>query len=224
MATLSYLLYDIQNLKSAGRQSDDNLLEDKQVVFHIGHYRANLAKQKLDKGEPINPVLIQDLGEVKIKKVDSKECNCDIKGCSLYKVESTIPKVLYLSYVGSVGGKAFEKTTYNDIHYMQFNKYTSKADRWFMIGEDLYVSSPNHNLGKRIKIQGIFEDPQVANSYATCDCVVSETCYEDFEFEYPLPITMWDTVKKMIVDLELRFLSTRSTDNTNNGVDDNAIK
>jgi hypothetical protein len=224
MATLLSLVYDLQNLAQRGRQTDDTNLSDAQVAFHISHYRATLVKQKIDKREELSSILTQNLGKVKIKKVVAAECNCDIIGCSLYKVETTLPKSVYLSYVGSTGGKAFEKTTYNDIYYMQFNKYTAKADRWFMIGEDLYVSSPNHNLGKHINIQGIFEDPQVANTYITCECDNGSECYIGLDFEYPMPTTMWDAVKKFIIDLELRFMLNRPVDNTNNGVDDNAIK
>lgn len=228
MATLRELVYDLQNLKSAGRKSDDSLLSDRQVAFIINSYRLVILKQDLQKGRRLNQETVQNLGNVKVKKVNPADCGCEIANCHLYKVESTLPKTLEvdgdlkLTFVGSIHGKSFQKTSFQRLPYDLYSKYTAGMNKWFKIGEELYIVSANATLGKTINVQGIFEDPLKASEYRTCLCENDETCTDGWDSEYPLPLTMWDTVKKLIMDAELKFMDSQVNDSLNNSKDESS--
>lgn len=224
--TLTEIIYNIRNLKAGGRASDDSHLSDRNYAFIINYYRTLLIKQDLQKGRHVNSQLVQNLGKVKIKKVDPKECNCDIKGCSLYKVETPLPKAIEVDgipqfpFVGTTTGKPFQRTTYHGLHFSQHSPYTGRMEKWFSLDDDIYIASPNHNLGKHAGIHILAEDPQAANKYKTCECDNNEECYVGMDFEYPMPMAMLDTLYKMMMDTELRFSDQHLSDNTNNGKDD----
>lgn len=185
----------------------------------INGYRSTLLNQKLANPDP---QVIQNLGKVKVKKVDSKECGCDVKGCAVYKAELNLPKHLKLTFVGSTQGDPYEAASYQSIKYLQYSKYTGKAARWFVLDEALYIIAPNFNLGKHVNVQGIFEDPKAANEFKTCECDNGDVCYTGYDFEYPMPAAMLDTLKKLMMDSEFRFAEAHKSDQVNNGRDDNA--
>jgi hypothetical protein len=48
---LSEIVFNIQNLKFKGRQSQSNTLSDRQVVFIVNYYYNKLVKQNIDKSK-----------------------------------------------------------------------------------------------------------------------------------------------------------------------------
>lgn len=229
MPLFSEIIFDIKNLRNNGRTAQSTTLSERQIAFHINHYRASLIRQSIQKGYKINQSITQNLGKVKIKRAEPGECSCDIRGCNIYKVQLTVPKAvevdgdLLFTFIGTTGGRAFQRTSFERLPHDFNAKYTGKMDKWFMLGDDLYIASPSATLGSHINIHLVAEDPKKANEYKTCSCDNGVACYTGFDFDYPISITMLDTLKKMIMDGELRFMDMHKQDNTNNSEDDQAV-
>ena len=72
-----------------------------------------------------------------------------------------------------------------------------------------------------INIQGIFEDPIEAQAFRSCDCPQNDEKCSDtgYDFEYPLPNHLEDTLVKMILEVEFRVLLNK-TDTSNNSLNE----
>lgn len=222
--TLLELIYNIKNLKAGGIQSDDENISDAQYAFIIDYYRNKLIKQEQEKGKFTKDLYIQNLGKVDIDKYDAHEC-CEIENCKL-RTKIKIPKPLEtntglsLSFVGLLNGIPFQKYSFNSSLWQQYNRYTSKSPGYYYQNGYIYlINTPNIML-KYINIQGIFENPEKAESFRTCDCSQNNLiCNNSFDFEYPMPTHLVDTLFKMIMDAELR-ITPNTTDTTNNSLNE----
>ena len=71
-----------------------------------------------------------------------------------------------------------------------------------------------------INIQGVFERPEEAQKYRTCDCPENgEDCFSGYEFQYPFPEHHVDTIVKLWAETELRLLTGIPKDTSNDGQD-----
>ena len=70
-----------------------------------------------------------------------------------------------------------------------------------------------------VNIQGIFEDPMVAEKFRTCDCPNDTACIDEdsLDFEYHMPLHYVDLIVKMVAETELRILTSLPQDITNDG-------
>lgn len=220
---LSEIIWNIKNLYNGGIQSDDVNLSDEQLAHIINYYRAKLIKQEQEKSKAVKDLFIQNLGKLDVSKFDKNEC-CIIENCVL-RTKLKIPKPLEssiglnLSFVGLLNGKPFQRYNANSAYWKQNNKYTNKSPGYYYQNGYIYlINTPNIMLSY-INIQGIFEDPKVAEDFRTCDCSQNnEKCSDTgFDFEYPIPAHLEDTLFKMIMDAELR-VPINQTDTTNNSL------
>jgi len=221
---LSELIYDIKNLRAGGLQSDDEDISDAQYAFIINSYRAKLLKQLRDKNQMIPTSMIQSLGKVNLET--STDC-CD--GVCGLKTVKKIPKTLYtsglahgFSYVGTYGGSVpFQRTSFESKSWNKYAKYTGKKTKWYLKDSYIYVEDALGMLS-HIEPRGIFEDPLEAEKFRTCECEDNnEDCLVGYDFEYPLPMHMRDTVFKMIMDSEFRMSVAIPADNSNDSTDNN---
>jgi hypothetical protein len=223
MATLQAIIYNIANMRKSWTRSDDDKFTDRQAAFIINYYRATLIKQFKDKGKYLTGNLVQNLGRVELIKADQNE-ECSIVNCTL-RVKNPLPKAIdtnstnLITYVGPLNGsKSYQRTTYQRAIYDKYATYTSKQSKWFELGNYIYIINPPSNLLKYINIQGIFEDPTAANDYkVTCE---TGECFIGFDYEYPMSITLLDTIYKMMADVEFKIAGTTKADTKNDSVDD----
>jgi hypothetical protein len=221
MATLNQIIFNLRNLRRAGRLSDDDAISDRQWAFIVNYYRARLIKQDIQKSRLISGNIVQNLGQVTLIEADKNEC-CDIMDCVL-RIELPIPSAVdtdqypLITYVGLLNGtKSFQRTTYERAIYDQHATYTGKQPKWYQSGRFIYIINPPSKALKYINIQGVFEDPAAAIKYRTCDCPGNnESCYTGFDFEYPLPIDKIDTINKMIMEAEAKFANILPQDKSN---------
>ena len=221
MATLNQIIFNLKNLRRAGRVSDDDSISDRQWAFIVNYYRAKLVKQDAQKNRLISGNIVQNLGQVTLITADKNEC-CEIGDCIL-RIETPLPAAVdtdqypLITYVGLLNGtKSFQRTTYERAVYDQHAKYTGKQPKWYQLGKYIYIVNPPSKALKYINIQGVFEQPEQAVKYRTCDCPGNnETCYTGFDFEYPLPIDKLDTVYKMIMEAEAKFANILPQDKSN---------
>lgn len=222
---LSEIIYNIKNLISGGINSDDLNIRDSQFAFIVSYYRNKLLKQDQDKGRVSLDLYKQNLGKVEIVMADKNDC-CDIDACIL-RTKYRVPKPtetnrgLGITFVGLIGGMPFQKELHNSVMWGGGSKYTSRVSKWYYRDGYIYLVNPPTNELKWINIEGIFEKPEEAIKFRTCDCPDNEeNCFDSLDFEYPLPAHHTDTVVKMIADTELKMLTGLSKDDTNNGEDE----
>lgn len=221
MPLLSEIIFNIRNLRRAGKVSDDDSISERQWAFIINYYRARLIKQDYQKGRMMSGNIVQNLGQVTLIEADKNEC-CDINDCVL-RIEKPLPRPVdtdqfpLITYVGLLdGSRSFQRTTYERAIYDQHAKYTGKQPKWYELGNYIYIINPPSKALQYINIQGVFEDPLEALKYRTCDCPGNgESCYQGEDFEYPLGIDKIDTLNKMIMEAEMKFAMILPQDKTN---------
>lgn len=222
---LSKIIYNIKNLIAGGIQSDDINISDEQVAHIINYYRAKLIKQEQEKSKFVKDLFIQNLGKIDIDTFDANQC-CTIENCKL-RTKIKIPKPLEsniglnLSFVGLLNGTPFQKYNTNSAYWKQFNKYTSKSPGYYYQDGYIYLVNVPNIMLDFINIQGVFEDPVEAENFRTCDCPGNEEqCSENnYDFEYPLPNHLEDTLVKMILEVEFNVMLNK-TDTSNNSLNE----
>lgn len=224
---LSEIIYNIKNLRAGGIQSDDENISDDQYAFIIDYYRAKLIKQELEKGKNIKDLYTQNLGKVEISKFDKNEC-CEIDNCTL-RSKLQIPKPmesnngLNITFVGLLDGTPFQRYTFNSSYWKKYNKYTKLSPGYYYQNGYIYLVDVPNIMLSYINIQGVFEDPKEAEEFRTCKCPDNNVaCIDSFNFEYPIPQYLIDTIIKMIADSELR-LTLNQLDTTNNSLNESSI-
>ena len=222
---LSEIIYNVKNLISGGVNSDDLKIRDKQFSFIIGYYRSKLLKQDQAKNRLNLDLYKQNLGKVEVTMADKNDC-CEIDAC-IIRTKNKIPRPsetdrgMNITFVGLIGGMPFQKEYHNSIIWSGASKYTKKITKWYYRDGYIYIVNPPTNQLKWINIEGVFESPEEAIKFRTCDCPDNgEDCFDSLDFEYPLPEYHTDTIVKMIADTELRILTGLSKDDTNNGEDE----
>ena len=218
----SEIVYNVKNLVAGGIQSDDQDLSNKQLLFIVDYYRAKLLRQDQDRGRFNSDLWTQNLGKVSLIKADKNEC-CNIDSCVLrtsLKVPSPLEthQRINITFVGTVGGLPFQRFALNAINWKPFDKWTGKEPAWYYQNGYIYIVNPPTDMLSYINIQGIFERPDEAVRFRTCDCNLNEEkCFETLDFEYPFPQHYVDTLVKLIYQTELKLLLTLAPDTDNNG-------
>lgn len=223
----SEIIYNVKNLLAGGILSDDLDLSISQMAFIIDYYRARLVKQDQDKGRFNTELYIQNLGKVQLIQADKNECSyCDgSKDVCILRTKNKIPKPLEtfqkinITYVGLLNGKSFQRYSVNAIQWKYAEKWTGKEPAWYYQNGYLYIVNPPTMMLEWINIQGIFEKPLEAVKFRTCDCNLNnETCFETYDFEYPMPQHYVDTLVKFILQTELKTLLALAPDTSNNSM------
>ena len=223
---LSEIVYNIKNLIAGGIESDDENLSNTQVAFMVGYYRAKLVKQEQQKWKLNRQAFIQNLGKVPLIEADKNEC-CDIEACivrTATKVPNPLEAVdsLNLTFVGEYGGRPWDQQNHNSMYWAQARKYTGNEPAWYYQNGYIYIVNPPTRMIKFMNVQGVFEDPMVAEKFRTCDCPANATdCLDEdsLDFEYKMPLHYVDLIVKMVAETELRILMTLPTDVSNDGLD-----
>lgn len=225
MATLKEIVTHVANMRKNWRRTDDDSVSDREYAFIINYYRAKLLRQDANTGRFITGNLTQDLGLVEMIQTDVHDCG---KNHCIIRTKNQVPKpidtatVNLYTFVGPVNGeKEWQRTTFNRVKYDLRSRYTALETKWYEKGEYIYIVNPPSNALKYINIQGVFEDPIKAREAhncpgESCNC----GCFEGFNFEYPLSVTMLDTIIKMMYDAEIRFGNMIAPDTENNSKDD----
>jgi hypothetical protein len=208
---------------AGGIESDDENLSDAQLAFIIGYYRSKLLKQDQEKGRFDKALYNQNLGKVPLIEADKNECG-EVDVCIL-RTKEKIPrpletyKGLNISFVGTVGGRPFQRHFHNSMFWAGAAKWTKNEPKWYYQNGYLYLMNPPSRMLSDINIQGIFEKPEAADEFRTCDCPDNnEDCLRSLDVEYPLPAHHVDTVVKLIAETELRILTSIPVDTANNSI------
>jgi len=192
---LSQIVYNIKNLLEKGQSSDDFILSDRQWSFVVNYYRAKIIKQNLQKG------ILSD--QFKQRTVLTYDPMTDSFLLPAMPVEDGI------TYVGTPE-KRFVKVPFGATQYTQYARVTSNMPRWYLIPKGIKLQNENTKMLKKLRVEGIFEDPMVIEECNNPKC--------GLDFEYPIPMNYVDLIVKMIAETELSILTALPANTQNDGL------
>jgi len=227
MATLNQLVYDIWEI-ARPRISDDDNFDKRQFEFWIKNTRALLLRNELNKNRTIDPNLIQDLGCVELELADAADC-CEITdGCKILRTKLEIPNTIELHNKTGITRVApvnkltvpFNFVDYERAIYSGNGRFNSNQVFAFLLNDRIYLKVNNTDIAKyltHINVRGVFEDPKEAAKFHHCS---GDPCYTGSS-EYPVNSWMIETMKQMILQVDLATSLQAVEDSTNNAKADN---
>lgn len=187
----------------------ENLAEDiasardfelvQRLKFSIHNYRALFLRRDIaQRTGRIDEHFFQELKCVELEQVDpaSAEC-CDVESdCTIKRTVKTIPKPIRLragklyDYIGkATGNHAFGMIMPDQVRFLSGNKYTKNFTRYYSLPDSkIYVTNFTGDL---ITIRGIFENPEEAALFNSCD---GSPCYNPDVDRYPCSRDMLATI------------------------------
>lgn len=221
--TLHEIAYNLLNLVRGGRSSHDEHISLDQIKFNIKHYRAMFIRRDYARNGFTSRHVEQDLGCIKLLKVDaSKCCNLPIS-CTVYKTEQTIPKTVRynfeeaITYVGDITGLGrIPMVSSSTVKFLPYDKYTKGKYKAYMIEDFLYIY--NAEGLDTINVRGVFENPEDVALFTNCN--ESDKCYDDTIHDFPIPMDMLSQINTGILNGELKMLAGTTSDTENDRMQD----
>lgn len=212
--TLNEIAYNILNLLRGGRSNIDEHISLDQIKFNIKHYRAMFIRRDFARNGLVTRHLEQDLGCIKLVRIDASKC-CNLPvDCPIYRTERTIPKTVRfnfteaITYTGDVTGTGrIALIEPYEVAFLPYDKHTRNRAKAYMIEDYMYVYNPN--AMEYINIRGIFEDPE---EVAEFDC--NGACYDD-DGPFPIPADMIGMITNGLISGELQLLVSTFSDTEN---------
>ena len=210
--TLDQIAYNILNIVRGGRSNSDEHISLSQIKFNIRYYRAMMIRRDLARNNFMSRHLEQDLGCIKMRKVNaSKCCNFDVD-CDVYKSEVKIPRTVranfrdMITYIGGVDGVSRIPLIQPDyVKFIPYDKYTKNQRKAFFIEDYLYIYNPDGI--ELINVRGVFEDPE---EVAKFDCDGTD-CY-DTDTPYPMPADMVQAITTALLSGEMMMIANTAGD------------
>ena len=215
--TLDEIAYNLLNLVRGGRSSNDEHISLDQIKFNIKHYRAMFIRRDFMRNGLITRHLEQDLGCVKLKKVDASKCPCTFEvDCPVYRTDVKIPRTVRfnfkdaITHVGDITGLGrIPLIEPYEVQWLPHDKYTANNPKAYMIEDYMYIYNPKGM--EQVNIRGVFEDPEELAGLVSC----SDHCY-DADSTFPIPADMIGAITSGLVNGELKLLISTLVDDENN--------
>lgn len=202
--SLRAIIYDILNIIRGSKVTNDEIISERQIETWIHEYRALLLKRDLDKGKYPNPDYIQELTNADGTPLSIVPYTQETR--TVYRTSIQIPKTIDfnfksgITFVGDVEDNQIQLVPESRANWQQYKKYTSKDILAYLKDRYIYLYNPNDL--QYIKVRGIFEVP-------------TELPGIDLDSKYPVPINMVNTLKEMILKLELGIEYSAPNDEQN---------
>lgn len=216
--TLKEITYLYQNSKTDGIQSDDTKSSDAEVGDSIHYFRAKLIRQEIDRGMKLDPVLIQSLLDVEVERVKFNRGQ-PLSGKTVYRTVKPLPRAIatkgsnLVLFVGdNLLGRSFQRSTATKVQFDSFRPYTGLNPKWFEFNNHIYIATEDSLTD--IVVQLVAENPTKVLEFTG-----AVDLYDPTDYEYPISITMMDSLFKLLNDMDNAFGST-GTDDLNDGQDD----
>lgn len=180
-----------------------NQMLKENIKFSVRYWRAMLIRRDIQANGMSDEFLQRVyIPLIKVDKADA--CNFNLGDCKILRSENKIPKPIRVKndvlfkFVGTVDGKSFTYTEYEEVPYTCYNRFTSKVIRYVYINEYIYIF--NNDLLKQFAIQTPFVDPYKANT------VCGTTCFDD-NSDFPCPDDMVQQIVSGILQGEFKLMN-----------------
>lgn len=214
--TLRTITTDLLKIVRASNISANENISLRQLEDWVHQYRATLLKRDLDKGKKPNPDYIQEIGNMRLEKVDiaGDDILTGIEtGVFVYRTVLTVPKTIDLNftsgftYIGTPTGNEIQFIPEGRSMWQQYKKYTPKIKLCFLKNGYIYVL--NNEGMEFITVRGVFEVPSEVSRFVN---PITDQPYFNMDSKYPMPINMIPILKDMILQKELKIEATAPTD------------
>ena len=212
--TLDQIAYNILNIVRGGRSNSDEHISLSQIKFNTKYYRAMMIRRDLARNNFMSRHLEQDLGCIKMQKVNASKC-CDFDiDCEVYKSQVKIPRTVranfkdMITYIGGVDGITRIPLIQPDyVKFIPYDKYTKNQRKAFFIEDYLYIYNPDGI--ELVNVRGVFEDPE---EVAKFDCDGTD-CYNN-DMPYPMPADMIQAITTALLSGEMMMIANTAGDTT----------
>lgn len=204
--TLNEMVDNILLIARNSNISESEHLSRIQIEKWIIAYRAMLIKQDIDKGRDINELYLTTISPIHLSKI---QCT---PGSFEYVSDNKLPKLIDFNFkqglisVRDMFGNLIQIGSKTKQKYQKYRSYTCNDYIAWLKGDKLYVQSNNNQL-EWVSVDVIAEDPTQL-----------ESCF-DPNAEFPVPGAMIPIITQMILEKELRILTSMPSDTTNNSQD-----
>ena len=219
MATLTEIVYNLRNIVSSGRLTDDVTITFNQLKFIVNYKRAQYLRQDYNKNYFDNDFVYQDLGCLEMELADEAECCTFETGCQIFRTKKVLPEFVKLVDRFGIKINAINKTKRFELvlperfPFVGNTKYPSLTEKIFYLNNRLY----SKNL-YALNIRGILADPMTAQEFICGD----GPCFTE-RSQYPITADMLDLITKDIMQTELIMLISTGQDLENNAKYDNPL-
>ena len=215
--TLQEIVQQVQNMKDGGITSSSIKMSNEQIADIVHYYRAKLIRQEIDRGMKLDTALIQPLFSIEVERVKFDRSQ-PLSGKTVFKTTKKIPRAIatkgpnLITFVGhNLLGQAFQRTTLYKAQLDIYRPFTALNIKWFEFNEHIYLITEDSL--KEIVIQLVVENPTKVIEFNN-----QLDVYSPFNYEYPLSVTMLDSLFKLMADMELKYGSI-PTDDINDGLE-----
>ena len=175
-------------------------------MLWIKSYRAQLIKNDIDKGRTINPMYTTTITTQVNQQVESN-------GHCVYVGEIVLPSLIDFNNrpgvisVKDAYGNLIQIGSETKMKLQQYRKYTCNDCIAYVKDNKIYVEGGPDVL-ENIEIQIIAEDPTELGE-----------CYNPNTDDYPIPASMWGTIKQMIFTKDFQTMRQMVSDTINDSSD-----
>lgn len=224
MATLKEIVYDIKNIIRGGKQSDDEIISDRQIEFQVHSLRAQFIRQDINKRRSISDNIKQVIHCLEVEPVSGTTCGLS-SDLVIVRSKQKIPNAIETSHqdlitaIGPTGilSVNFHMIPYNRAPWVGTNKYTKRMTCAFLLDSFVYIVGPEAERLQKIKVEGVWQNPKDIEGYKKDDGSLS---YDSEHDEYPLSTSMLDLIKQSMLATNMQPLVQMPTDLTNNSKSD----
>lgn len=206
--TLNELVDNILLIARNSTIGESEHLSRIQIEKWIVAYRAMLIKQDIDKGRDVNEMYLTTIEPVHLNREEQIA-----PGKFVYVGDKELPKLIDFNYkpgvisVRDLYGNLIQLGSYTKAKLQKYRKATCKDYIAWAKGNKIYVEGDSNQL-EYISIDVIAEDPTSLGE-----------CF-DPNAEFPVPAAMIPIITQMILERELRILTSMPSDDTNDSKDD----
>lgn len=206
MLTKKLISYDLLGLLTKMKPEDDSY-SLRNIGFWIDNTRGTLIRQSFNKGQSLNPDIVQTIPCLEVQQIDASECPCEITGCTILRSKLQIPTTVecnqqnLITHISSnlLPSKPFTVIPYARASYANNSKFGKKGTKAFI--HNRYVYLLTDTLYTKISLSGVFQYPEELNQYSDCS---GNVCYTDDSY-YPISNHMIETLKEMIIKVNFKL-------------------
>lgn len=185
--------------------SDDENTARRQLSYDADTIRAKFLRNEFNKNRTIDAGFIQDLGCIPLEAVDRAEC-CEVEvGCHVMRTMWDIPQSVEQhnsTTITRIGPVDKLQTSYSlvpaeRVPFTGNSKFNKNQVFAYIKGNRIYVVSNSHLIKhlEHINVQGVFEVPEEAANFLTCD---NKPCYSHDE-KYPANRWLVDSIIRQLI-------------------------
>tara|TARA_R110000824_G_scaffold140098_1_gene305668 strand:+ start:143 stop:838 length:696 start_codon:yes stop_codon:yes gene_type:complete len=224
MATIKEIVYDIKNIIRGGIQSDDEIISDRQIEFQVNSLRAQYIRQDINKRRSVSDNIKQLIHCLEVEPVSGTVCGLS-NDIMIVRSKEKIPNAIETAHqdlitaIGPTGilSTNFHMIPYNRAPWAGNNRYTKRMTFAFILDSFVYVTGPEAELLDRIKVEGVWQNPRIIETYIKDDGTSS---YDIEKEEYPLSTSMLDLIKQNMLAQNMQPLIQMPSDISNNAKSD----